>query len=224
LGLVPNSLGTWFADELVAEDYEFNLDTAAQMLEEAGYVDTDADGIRECPTADCGPTGDLTFRLNYPTDSDEHPRVSDTLSGWWGEIGVAVQIQGLDPEALLAVCCPGLDYDVMLWSWSSDTDPEGLLSVLLCSEIDSGYSETGYCNPAYDELYAQQGIETDPAARREIIVEMQRIALEDVPYIIPWYYPKIQAYRTDAFTGWLVDSPIIALEDPSSLTVIQAAG
>lgn len=224
LGVVPRSLGTWFAEELVAQDYEFNLETAAQMLEDAGYVDTDGDDIRECPTADCGPTGDLTFRMNYPTDNDEHPRVSDTLSGWWGEIGVAVQIQGLDSEALGAICCPVFDFDVMLWSWTSDTDPEGLLSVMLCSEIPSGYSETGYCNPTYDELYDQQSVELDPAARRELIVEMQRIALEDVPYIIPWYYPKIQAYRTDTFTGWLVESPIIALEDPSSLTVIQAAG
>jgi peptide/nickel transport system substrate-binding protein len=224
LGLVPPALGDWFADELVAEDYEFNLDTAAQMLEDAGYVDTDGDGIRECPTADCGPTGDLTFRLNYPTDNDEHPRVSDTLSGWWSDIGVALQIQALDTDALTAVCCPGFDFDVMLWSWTSDTDPEGLLGILLCSEIPTGNSETGYCNPAYDELFDQQAVETDPAARREIIVEMQRITLEDVPYIIPWYYPKIQAYRTDTFTGWPVDSPIIALEDPSSLTVIQAAG
>ncbi len=224
LGVVPVSLGTWYAQELVAEDYAFDLELAAEMLEDAGYVDTDGDGVRECPTADCGPSGDLTFRMNYPTDNDEHPRVTDTLSGWWGEIGVAVQIQGLDPDALTAICCPSFDFDVMLWSWYSDLDPEGLLSVMLCDQIPTGFSETGYCNPAYDELYAQQGVETDPAARRTMIVELQRMALSDAPYIIPWYYPKIQAYRTDTFTGWLVDSPIIALEDRSSLTVIQATG
>lgn len=224
LSMVPVSLGTWYAEELVAEDYAFDLELAAQTLEDAGYVDTDGDGVRECPTAECGPTGDLTFRMNYPTDNDEHPRVTDTLSGWWGDIGVAVQIQGLDPDALTAICCPSFDFDVMLWSWYSDLDPEGLLSVMLCDQIPTGFSETGYCNPAYDELYAQQGVETDPAARRTMIVELQRMALEDVPYIIPWYYPKIQAYRTDTFTGWLVDSPIIALEDPSSLVVVQATG
>lgn len=224
LSMVPVSLGTWYAEELVAEDYAFDLELAAQTLEDAGYVDTDGDGVRECPSAECGPTGDLTFRMNYPTDNDEHPRVTDTLSGWWGDVGVAVQIQGLDPDALTAICCPSFDFDVMLWSWYSDLDPEGLLSVMLCDQIPTGFSETGYCNPAYDELYAQQGVETDPAARRTMIVELQRMALEDVPYIIPWYYPKIQAYRTDTFTGWLVDSPIIALEDPSSLVVVQATG
>ena len=224
LGLVPPALGTWFAEELVPEDYQFDLAAAAQRLEAAGYVDTDGDGIRECPTDDCGPTGDLTFRMNYPTDNDEHPRVSDTLSGWWSEIGVAVEIQGLDSDALTSICCPAFDYDVMLWSWTSDTDPEGLLEVLTCEEIETGFSETGYCNPTYDELFAEQGVEVDMAARRETIVEMQRIALEDVPYIIPWYYPKIQAYRTDTFTGWQVGFPIIALEDPSTLAVLRPAG
>ncbi|MGH8926912.1 MAG: ABC transporter substrate-binding protein [Acidimicrobiia bacterium] len=224
LGLVPPALGDWFAEELVPEDYQFDLAAAAQRLETAGYVDTDGDGIRECPTDDCGPTGDLTFRLNYPTDNDEHPRTSDTLSGWWSEIGVAVQIQGLDSDALTSICCPAFDYDVMLWSWTSDTDPEGLLEVLTCDQIETGFSETGYCNPNYDGLFAQQNTETDEAARRELVVELQRLALEDVPYIIPWYYPKIQAYRTDTFTGWQVGQPIIALEDPSTLAVLAATG
>ncbi len=224
LGLVPPGLGEWYASELVPDDYAFDLELAAQMLEDAGYVDTDGDGIRECPTEDCGPTGDLTFRMNYPTDNDEHPRVSDTLSGWWQEIGVSVQIQGLDADALTSVCCPAFDFDVMLWSWYADTDPESLLYVLLCDEIDTGFSETGYCNPVYDELYYQQTAETDRTARREIIAEMQRITLEDAPYIIPWYYPKVSAYRTDTFTGWQVGFPILAFEDSSTLTALQAAG
>jgi peptide/nickel transport system substrate-binding protein len=220
IGMVPAGLTAWFADELLAEDYQFDLELAASMLEEAGYVDTDGDGIRECPTDDCGPTGDLTFRLNFPTDSDEAPRLADTLSGWWGEIGVNVQIAGLDSDALTSICCPSFDYDVIIWSWTSDTDPEGLLAVMLCDEIPTGFSETGFCDPAYDELYAQQGVETDPAARRELIVEMQRIGLDQVPYIIPWYYQRYQAYRTDTYTGWPVEGPVISLEDPASLSVL----
>ncbi|HEY7564191.1 MAG TPA: ABC transporter substrate-binding protein [Acidimicrobiia bacterium] len=220
IGMVPAGLTAWFADELLAEDYQFDLELAASMLEEAGYVDTDGDGIRECPTDDCGPTGDLTFRLNFPTDSDEAPRLADTLSGWWGEIGVNVQIAGLDSDALTSICCPSFDYDVIIWSWTSDTDPEGLLAVMLCDEIPTGFSETGFCDPAYDELYAQQAVETDPAARRELIVEMQRIGLDQVPYIIPWYYQRYQAYRTDTYTGWPVEGPVISLEDPASLSVL----
>jgi hypothetical protein len=54
-----------------------------------------------------------------------------------------------------------------------------------------------------------------------MIVELQRRMLEQVPYIIPWYYPKIEAYRTDRFTGWPDQFPILLLEDPQSLRALQ---
>jgi peptide/nickel transport system substrate-binding protein len=220
LGLVPRSIPQYFADELVAEDYAFDLERANSMLEEAGYVDRDGNGIRECPTEDCGPTGDLTFRLNYPNDNDEYPRASEIISGWWSEIGVAVEIQGLDPDTLTSFCCPTFDYDVIMWSWNSGVDPD-LLDVLNCDSIPSGYSETGFCDPSYDEIQISQLTETDIDARREMIVELQRRMLEQVPYIIPWYYPKIEAYRTDRFTGWPDQFPILLLEDPQSLRALQ---
>jgi peptide/nickel transport system substrate-binding protein len=224
LGVVPKALGDWYASELEAEDYQFSIENANQMLEDAGYVDTDGDGIRECPTEDCGPTGDLTFRMSYPTDNVEHPRVSEQLQSWWGQIGVKVEISALDAEALTAICCPGFDYDVILWSWSSDTDPEGLLSVILCSEIETGFNETGYCNPEYDALYDQQTVEQDHEARVQMVHDMQRMTLEEALYIIPWYYPSVMAYRSDTFTGWQDTFPIVSLYDPSSMTVIRPAG
>lgn len=225
LGLVPSGLGDWYASELESEDYAFDLAEGNRLLEEAGYADTDDDGIRECPDgAECGPTGDLTFRVNYPTDSDTAPRVTELVQGWWNELGIQTEIQGLDPDTLTSVCCPTFDYDVIFWGWGSDPDPSFLLSVLLTDEIPTGFSETGYSNPTYDELFAQQASETDTAARREIIVEMQRIALEDVPYIIPWYDQAVQAYRNDTFTGWQDAATKVALEDPTSLNVIAPAG
>jgi peptide/nickel transport system substrate-binding protein len=225
LGLVPTGLGDWFASELVARDYAFDLAEATRLLDEAGYLDTDDDGIRECPAgAECGPTDDLTFRFSYPTDIDTGARETELIQGWWGEIGVKAEIQGLDPDTLTSVCCPTFDYDVILWGWGSDPDPGFLLGVLLCDEVESGFSESGYCNPAYDELYSQQAAEPDRAKRRELIVEMQRIALEDVPYIIPYYDLDTQAYRNDRFVGWQDSSSKLALEDPTSLLVIRPAG
>jgi peptide/nickel transport system substrate-binding protein len=93
--------------------------------------------------------------------------------------------------------------------------------VLLCTEIESGFSESGYCNPEYDDLYAQQGVETDPQTRIDIIHEMQRIALEDVPYIIPYYEQSIEAYRTDRFTGFPEGELTLGLTDPTALRVIR---
>ena len=129
----------------------------------------------------------------------------------------------MDPDTLTSVCCPTFDYDVMLWGWGSDPDPAFLLGVALCGEIDTGFSETGYCNPAFDELYDQQGIETDPTARVEMIHEMQQILVEDVPYIIPYYQVSIQAWRTDTFTGWLDIDPTLGLEDAANLIALRPA-
>jgi peptide/nickel transport system substrate-binding protein len=220
IGLVPVGLGDFYAADL--EDYAFDPTAAAAMLEEAGYLDADGDGVRECrDDQDCDT---LTFRFNYPTDSDTAPREAEVLAGQWGEIGVELEIQGLDADTLTSVCCPAFDFDVILWGWGSDPDPQFLLGVLLCTEIDTGFSESGYCNPEYDELYAQQAVETDPDARREIIHEMQRIALEDVPYIIPYYSASYVAWRTDTFTGWSFDDPGLGQTDPSVLRVVAPVG
>ena len=136
---------------------------------------------------------------------------------------MAVTVQVLDPDALTAVCCPAFDFDVIMWGWGSDPDPAFLLGVALCREIPSGFSETGYCNPEYDALYDAQAVETDPAARVELIHQMQQILMDDLPYIIPYYYPSIGAWRTDTFSGWLTDDPTLGLEDPSNLTGLRPA-
>jgi len=222
LSFVGVGQGDFYASEV--SDYPYDPAAANAMLDAAGYLDTNGDGIRECPTgAECGPTGDLTFRFNYADDIDSAPREADLLQGYWQAIGIKINIQGLDPDTLTSVCCPTFDYDVMLWGWGGDPDPAFLMGVTLCSEISSGFSETGYCNPDYDELYDRQGVEPNHAARVDIFHEMQQILIDDVPYIIPYYQKNVQAYRTDTFTGWDESLGSLGLEDPSSLSVISKA-
>jgi hypothetical protein len=60
------------------------------------------------------------------------------------------RVQAMDPDTLTSVCCPAFDFDVILWGWGSDPDPNLLLSVMTTEEIPTGSSETGYSNPTYD--------------------------------------------------------------------------
>jgi peptide/nickel transport system substrate-binding protein len=214
LTLIPDSLGQWYNNTI--QDYEFDTAKANQILDDAGYMDTDGDGVREMPDG----TNPLIFRVQWPNDSSDAPRMADLLSETWGQIGVRTEPQALDPDALTAVCCPAFDFDIILWGWGSDPDPGFLLSVMLTEEIPTGNSETGYSNPEYDELYHQQATELDLDARREIVWQMQEIVHQDVAYIIPFYAQETQAFRTDRFSGWVIDQGKIALEDPSSLTII----
>jgi peptide/nickel transport system substrate-binding protein len=215
LTLIPDSLGVFYNDSL--EDYAYDPALANQILDDAGYLDSDNDGVREMP--DGG--NPLNFRMNWPSDSTNAPRMSELLSSMWAEIGIGTELQALDPDALTSICCPTFDFDVILWGWGSDPDPNFLLSVMLTDEIPTGNSETGYSNPDYDALYLEQAVTLDQQARIDLVWEMQRIVFEDVVYIIPFYAQSVQAFRTDRFTGWQTDAGKIALEDPSSLLVIE---
>ncbi len=109
-------------------DYAYSVDAANARLEAAGYVDTDGDGIRECRADQQCPTGDLTFRFYYPTDSDIGPREADQLSDMWRQVGVAIQIQAPRPGARSRLSAArSFDYDIIRWGWGSDPDPAFLL-------------------------------------------------------------------------------------------------
>lgn len=218
LTLIPDGLGVWYNDTI--QDYAFDIDEANRILDEAGYRDTDGDGVREMPDG----SNPLNFRIFWPSDSSTAPRVAELLGESWKQAGINLQPQALDPDALTSVCCPTFDYDLIIWGWGSDPDPGFLLSVHLTDEIPTGNSETGYSNPEFDELFAQQATELEPAKRQSLIWQMQQILHDDVAYIVPYYAQATQAYRTDRFKGWIVDQPKVGLEDPTSLTMIEPAG
>ncbi|MBL8099933.1 MAG: ABC transporter substrate-binding protein [Anaerolineales bacterium] len=215
LTLIPDGLGVWYNDSLV--DYEFDVAKANQILDDAGYADTNGDGVRETPDGSLP----LTFRLNWPSDSIDTPRMAELLTDMWKQIGITLQPQAIDPDALTALCCPTFDFDIMIWGWVSDPDPSALLYVYTTDAIPYGSSETGYANPRYDELYNQQQVTLDFEERKEIVWEMQKIVHDDVVYVIPYYAQSVQAFRTDRFTGWITDQDKIELSDVSSLVRIE---
>src|SRR5690606_11154969 len=134
LTLIPDGLGVWYNDSLV--DYEFDVAKANQILDDAGYADTNGDGIREMPDG----SQPLTFRLNWPSDSINAPRMAELLGQMWGQIGIALEPQAADPDALTAQCCPTFDFDIIIWGWASDPDPSALLYVYTTDSIPYGSS------------------------------------------------------------------------------------
>jgi len=216
LTLIPNGLGMWFNDSL--KDYEYDPAKANQILDDAGY---EYKGDIRCAAVPCV-YGDppMNFRMYWPSDSADAPRMAELLAGMWKEIGVGLQPQAIDPDALTALCCPAFDFDIILWGWGSDPDPNMLLNVMRTESISTGSSETGYSNARYDALYDQQVVELDLQKRKDLVWEMQRQVHEDVVYIIPYYDMQVQALRTDRFSGWILDQPKLDLSDVSSLVNI----
>ncbi len=215
LNLIPRGQVPWFNDSL--QDYAYDVALANQLLDDAGYLDTDKDGIREMP----GGGQPLIFRAFGPNDMVYVPRMAELTNEMWLEIGIKLDIQIFDPDSLWSICCPDHDFDILFWGWSSDPDPKNLLNVMVSTEIESGNNDTGYFNPTYDDLYAQQAVELDPEKRKALIWQMQQLMFDDVAYLVPFYPNASQAYRTDRFIGWLTTESRIALEDISSLLAIE---
>ena len=213
--LLPDGLGIWYNSSI--KDYAYDVAEANKILDDAGYADTNNDGVREMPDG----SRDLTFRISWPNDSIDSPRMAELLSEMWGEIGIKLEAQAMDPDALTSVCCPAFDFDIILWGWGSDPDPSFLLSVMTTDEIPTGSSETGYSNPEFDALYLEQAVELDQQKRVDIVWKMQEIAHHDVVYIIPFYSQNVQAYRTDRFTGFITDQPKVELSDITSLVLVE---
>ncbi len=215
IALIPDGTGEWFNSSI--KDFDFDVDKANKILDDAGYKDADNDGVREMPDG----SSSLTFRLNWPSSSVVGPRLSELLAEMWQQIGIKVEPQAVEDDALTAQCCPALDYDIMIWGWVADPDPDTLLIIPTTDQIVTGYNETGFSSARYDELYALQGVELDHAKRVEMVWEMQKIVHENVVYIIPFYAQSVQAYRTDKFSGWKDSETKLALEDITSLLVIE---
>ncbi len=201
---IPSSRPRWaggFWHNPNIKDVAFDLDGANKILEEAGYL-LGSDGVRS--------KGDLRleFRLQFPNSNPVYPRIADMLAGWFKEIGVKANVESVDADSLTAAMTPTGDYDLVIWGWGPDPDPDFILSVLTTDQfVSGGWSDSGYHNPEYDQLYLDQQKAIDKNERQQIIWKMQEMAFNDRPYIVLWYEKLLQAYRSDRFTGF-VESPL----------------
>ena len=212
--IIPPTLGGgfWYSPNIT--DVPFDLAKANQTLEAAGYV-KGSDGVRA--------KGDtrLELRLQYPSDSDTAPRVADLLTGWFKEAGIKVTPESVDPDSLTAACCPTGDFDLILWGWTADPDPDFMLSIMTSDQFtEGGWSDSGYSNPKYDEMYVQQQKEIDPQKRQQIVWEMQEMIFNDRPYIVYWYSDVLQAFRSDRFKNF-IESPHVQIQDADSLLQVE---
>ncbi len=182
----------------------FNLDKANQILDDAGYT-KGSDGIRVDPA-----TGkQLKFRLFGRSDSPTSKDSVQYIAGWLGKIGMSIQTQIVSEDNLTQIIGDGA-YDMFEWGWVVEPDPDYQLSTFLCSSrstkdgstIAAGLSDSFYCNPAYDTLYAQQSTTTDLAARDVIVKQMEAMLYDDAPYVVTYYYANLEAYRSDRFTNF----------------------
>jgi peptide/nickel transport system substrate-binding protein len=187
--IIPPAIAKWHDPNLHA--LPFDLAKANQLLDGLGFA-KGSDGIR---VADGHPMSYSVIVPNSRT-GDLSPTFQ-IMQNDFRQIGVQLKLKVMDPSAAFdAIGAPNYTYktfDLAMWDWIPGPDPSSILSVLLCNQYGSN-SDTGYCNPTYDDLYKQQTEAIDQKKRLQLVYQMQEMVFNDRPYIILNYPDVIDGY------------------------------
>ncbi len=195
--LSPSADPKWIPEIPEENQLTYDPDRANQILDDAGYMDTDGDGIREMPDG----TNPIVIRHAVNTDGDLAGSIGDLMVGWMEEIGIGVELEAYDQDALFGVIVEGT-YDTFFWGWVPFVDPDPMLSYFTEAEIGN-YNDANWFDPEYDALYTEQNQQVDPDQRVETVHEMLTMFHDAAVYIPMYVAPDLQAYRTDTFEGWV---------------------
>ena len=194
---IPPVLSDWH----VAPDKPrtFAIDLAKQKLDAAGYH---LDSNNKRLDKEGQP---INLRLDYPNTDDNYPKVAQFVTSWYGQLGIGVTSQGFDSATLGEIILPPegdgtAKYDIELWGWVGNPDPNALLQIFRCDAIGSS-SDSQYCNPAFDSLYDQQ-LKEAGTARHDTLAKMQNLIYNDAAYDILYYEAELDVWRNDKFASW----------------------
>ena len=198
--IVPPVLTQWHVDPTTPRTFDIEL--AKQKLLDAGYV-LDGEGNRLDKEGK-----PISLRMFMPNSEESYTAAAEFVAEWYKQLGIGTTVQVMDSGTLGEKVLPPeagdgytADYDIELWGWAGNVDPNALLQIFTCDAIGSS-SDSQYCNPAFDDMYQAQLAATTPDARKAILAEMQNLIYDEAPYDILYYDANLAAYRTDRFAGW----------------------
>jgi len=200
--LIPPMYADWHLSP--PNEVSYDPDKARSLLDAAGYP-LGPNGVRQDATG-----APLKFRLFGRSDKAASKKAVEFIKNYLADIGVETTVTLIAEDALTEKIGQG-EYDMFEWGWVVEPDPGYQLSTFTCDKrsyedggsIVANLSDSFYCNPEYDALFAAQSTETDPAKRIEIVRQMQQILYDDWPYAITYYYDNLVAYRSDRFEGFV---------------------
>ena len=183
-------------------DYDYNPEKAKQILEKAGYVDKDEDGIRNDPKSG----KNMTFDLIVGSDWIDAIKTANLLKNHLKEIGVDVAVKALELDTYYSfVYAPTEDK----WDFALGGEEPGPYADWIWELCRShtgggaGWNQSYYNNPRFDELLNKLIGETDLAKRKEYSFAMQQMIAEELPYGIILRPDIIDPVRTDRFEGYV---------------------
>ena len=170
-------------------NFEYNPQKAAQLLDEAGWADSNEDGVREKDGVELR----LVFQTSIqPLRQAAQEQVKRDLEA----TGFAVELKQIDASIFLGPPKDTTDTrrqfyaDFEEFAFSNKSpDPTAYMSAWVCDQAAQKENDwslpnwSRYCNPEFDELFHQAAAELDPEKRTELFVKMNELLIQDVAVI-----------------------------------------
>jgi peptide/nickel transport system substrate-binding protein len=190
-----------FDYQVAPEDtYSYDPEKAKELLEEAGWKDSNGDGVRD--------KDGVELKLRY-FDRSVGGATDTTpfITGFLKDVGIATDVKTFDEDSLASIQAKS-EFDLYTWGWSPFVDPGMMLSYFTTASVPTdpavgGYNDGNWCNADYDALYAQQQEELNPVKRAELIQRMHKIFVNDGPYAVLYKYDNLQAFRSDRWQNFV---------------------
>ena len=154
--------------------YDYDVEKAKKLLDDAGYK-VGADGKRFKITHDFIPLG------------SDYQRTGEFIKQQLGRVGIDVEIRSQDLPSFFRRVYTDYDFDTTSLFYGAFADPtQGVQRLYWSKSIQKGvvYTNPGdYRSDVMDKVIEAAQSENDPVRRKALYLEMQRIAMTDLPVI-----------------------------------------
>lgn len=192
---VPPSLDYGF-DQLKDEN-AYNIERAKKLLAEAGWKDTNGNGILDKDGKE------LTLNFVYYSGRAELPLYAEATQADAKKVGIDIKLQNVDYNVLDGMRQKG-DFDLIISNiiTANTGDPAVYLNWYWKTNINGSNPQngTGYSNAMFDSLSDQLGTEFDPAKRRDLMIKMQEVVMQDAATVF-FGYPKTNVVSNTSIVG-----------------------
>jgi peptide/nickel transport system substrate-binding protein len=179
--------------------WSYDPEGAKAMLEAAGYVDSDGDGIRE------DLEGNPLVLVHGTTVREIRQDIQAVTQQQLREVGIDLDIQSYDADIFFGGFADGAppaigENDVMEWS-DSTYFPDPDTDYWLCSQLATDENPYGYnyygCDEELDALFQSQIVETDPDKRVDTFHQITKYMHDNVYWFGLYVDPDMWIVNSD---------------------------
>ena len=162
----------------------YDPEKARQLLAEAGWKDTDADGVLDKMVD--GRKVDFRFKFLLNSGNEQREQIMLILDDEFKKVGIDAEIQKLEWSVFLENLRTR-DFDAYVGAWVNDPIPTDPYQLWHSSQADNnGSNYTSFKNARADKLIEMNRLEFDEDKRIALMKEFQQIVVDEQPYTFLW--------------------------------------